>query len=150
MSLTDSIPNNVDLASDPKLLRALEKWQPSFLQWWRDMGPDGFQEDLIWLRTAVSVDPDGWAHYDYVKMPDYRWGIFLTPQKGGGMIKFGDQQGKPTWDQVPGELRGYLTVVPESRWLKHPRHLKFFLTETTSHYEAHAADLAAILAGAGR
>ena len=52
--------------------------------------------------------------------------------------------------QVPGELRGYLTVVPESRWLKHPRHLKFFLTETTSHYEAHAADLAVILAGAGR
>jgi hypothetical protein len=51
--------------------------------------------------------------------------------------------------QVPGELRGYLTVVPESRWLKHPRHLKFFLTETTRHYEAHTADLAAILAGAG-
>lgn len=49
---------------------------------------------------------------------------------------------------VPGELRGYLTVVPESRWLKHPQHLKFFLTETTNHYEAHAADLDAILAGA--
>ncbi len=50
---------------------------------------------------------------------------------------------------VPGELRGYLTVVPESRWLKHPQHLKFFLTETTNHYEAHHGDLEAILAGAG-
>ena len=70
MSLTDSIPNNVDLGSDRKLLRALEKWQPNFLQWWRDMGPVGFQEDQIWLRTAISVDADGWAHYDYVKMPD--------------------------------------------------------------------------------
>jgi hypothetical protein len=49
---------------------------------------------------------------------------------------------------VPGEVRGYLTVVPESRWLKHPDHLKFFLTETTDHYEAHRADLAAILEGA--
>ena len=49
---------------------------------------------------------------------------------------------------VPGELRGYLTVVPESRWLKHPEHLKFFLTETTDHYEAHRADLAAILQAA--
>jgi len=49
---------------------------------------------------------------------------------------------------VPGELRGYLTVVPESRWLKHPQHLKFFLTETTNHYAAHQADLEAILAGA--
>ena len=49
---------------------------------------------------------------------------------------------------MPGELRGYLTVVPESRWLKHPEHLKFFLTETTDHYEAHRADLAVILRGA--
>ena len=111
MSLTDSIPNNVDLASDPKLLRALEKWQPSFLNWWRDMGPVGFQEDLVWLRTAISVDSEGWAHYDYVKMPDYRWGIFLTPQKGDGTIKFGDNAGKPTWDQVPGELRSILRRI---------------------------------------
>ena len=32
----------------------------------------------VYLRTAVSVEKDGWAH-DYVTMPDYRWGIFLTP-----------------------------------------------------------------------
>ena len=49
---------------------------------------------------------------------------------------------------VAGELRGHLTVVPESRWLKHHGHLKFFLAETTDHYEAHRADLDAILAGA--
>jgi len=46
---------------------------------------------------------------------------------------------------VPGELRGYLTVVPETRWVKHPAHLKAFLEDTTEHYEEHAADLAAIL-----
>ncbi len=57
MSLTDSIPNNVDLGSDKKLLRALEKWQPDFLNWWREMGPEGFQQDQVWLRTAVSVEP---------------------------------------------------------------------------------------------
>ena len=50
---------------------------------------------------------------------------------------------------APGELRGYLTVVPESRWLKHPAHLRFFLTEMTEHYEAHAADLEAVLESAG-
>jgi len=49
---------------------------------------------------------------------------------------------------VPGELRGYLTVVPESRWLKHPEHQRFLLGQTTTHYEAHAADLAAVLAAA--
>ena len=90
MSLQDSIPNNVDLGSDRKLMRALEKWQPNFLEWWRDMGPEGFQEDQIWLRTAISVDASGWAHYDYVKMPDYRWGIFLTPREGERTIGFGD------------------------------------------------------------
>ncbi|OGO53779.1 MAG: hypothetical protein A2Z32_10690 [Chloroflexi bacterium RBG_16_69_14] len=51
---------------------------------------------------------------------------------------------------LPGQLRGYLTVVPESRWLKHGDHQRFFLTETTAHYEDHVDDLAAILAAAGR
>jgi Mycothiol maleylpyruvate isomerase N-terminal domain len=46
---------------------------------------------------------------------------------------------------VPGELRGYLTVVPETRWLKHPAHLKSFHDDMTAHYEDHRADLAAIL-----
>ncbi|MEO8437314.1 MAG: hypothetical protein ABI562_02575 [Chloroflexota bacterium] len=49
---------------------------------------------------------------------------------------------------VPGELRGYLTVVPESRWLKHGDHQRFFHDETTAHYEDHHPDLEAILAAA--
>ncbi|MBX3273634.1 MAG: benzoyl-CoA 2,3-epoxidase subunit BoxB [Sandaracinaceae bacterium] len=111
MSLTDSIPNNVDLGSDKKLLRALEKWQPNFLEWWKEMGPDGFQEDLIYLRTAIDVDPAGWATYDYVKMPDYRWGIFLTPREGERQVHFGDEQGQKAWEEVPGELRGILRRI---------------------------------------
>jgi hypothetical protein len=47
---------------------------------------------------------------------------------------------------LPGELRGYLTVVPEIRWLKHADHLRFFQEETTEHYEDHRADLEAVLA----
>jgi hypothetical protein len=49
---------------------------------------------------------------------------------------------------VPGQLRGYLTVVPETRWLKHADHLRLFLAETTEHYEEHRADLEAVLAAA--
>jgi len=45
-----------------------------------------------------------------------------------------------------GELRGYLTVVPETRWLKNTKMLNFFLAETVDHYEEHRADLAAVLA----
>jgi hypothetical protein len=51
---------------------------------------------------------------------------------------------------LPGELRGTLTVVPETRWLKHADHLQYFLDETTDHYQEHRADLAAVLAAAGR
>ncbi len=111
MSLSDSIPNNVDLSSDKKLLRALEKWQPDFIKWWMEMGPEGFQNDQIYLRTAISVDPKGWAHYEYVKMPEYRWGIFLTPREGERTVGFGDQAQQKAWDEVPGEFRGLLRRI---------------------------------------
>ena len=42
-STTRKIPNNVDLSSDKRLQRALEAWQPNFLSWWNEMGPEGFQ-----------------------------------------------------------------------------------------------------------
>lgn len=51
--------------------------------------------------------------------------------------------------EIPGELRGYLTVVPESRWIKHADNLRFFTDETIDHYADHAADLEAILEAAG-
>jgi hypothetical protein len=49
---------------------------------------------------------------------------------------------------VAGQLRGYLTVVPETRWLKHAEHQRFFYEETTEHYEDHRADLEAVLVAA--
>jgi benzoyl-CoA 2,3-dioxygenase component B len=108
IDLSARIPNNVDLASDEKLRRALESWQPAFLDWWRERGPEGLQSNEIYLRTAVSVDREGWAHYDYVKMPDYRWGIFLAPPEPDRTIAFGDSIGRPAWQQVPGEFRATL------------------------------------------
>jgi benzoyl-CoA 2,3-dioxygenase component B len=73
---SQKIPNNVQLADDRTLQRALEQWQPNFIQWWDDVGPDESAKLDVYLRTATSVDPQGWAHFDYVKMRDYRWGIF--------------------------------------------------------------------------
>ena len=104
----ERIPNNVGLSSDRRLQRALEAWQPSFLSWWRDMGPSGFQDDLVFLRTATSVEPDGWAQFDFVKMPDYRWGIFLADAVPDRRIGFGDRLGEPVWQQIPGEHRNAL------------------------------------------
>ena len=105
----ERIPNNVNLRDNRRLLRALEDWQPKFLQWWLDLGPEGFQATRAYLRTAVSVDKDGWAQFDYVKMPDYRWGIFLAePEPDRRLIGFGDHRGQPAWPEVPGEHRGVL------------------------------------------
>jgi len=104
----ERIPNNVNLSADKKLQRALEAWQPNFISWWKDMGPAGFQADDIYLRTAISVQSDGWAHFDYVKMPDYRWGIFLSDAVPNRTIGFGDSYGQPVWQQVPGEHRNTL------------------------------------------
>ncbi|TFG67876.1 MAG: hypothetical protein E4H24_05045 [Thermomicrobiales bacterium] len=50
----------------------------------------------------------------------------------------------------PGELRGYLTVVPESRWLKHAENLRTISDETLNHYQEHQGELDAVLAAAGR
>ena len=108
MQLNEKIPNNVDLAGDKRLQRALEHWQPSFLKWWNDMGPEGFQARDIYLRTAISVDTAGWAHFHYLKMPDYRWGIFLAEPQKDRTIAFGDHAGDPVWTEVPGEYRNRL------------------------------------------
>ena len=104
----DRIPNNVDLGSDRRLQRALESWQPKFLDWWRELGPVGFQDRDVYLRTAVSVTADGWAQFGYTKTPDYRWGIFLMNPEPDKRIGFGDHLGQPVWDEVPGEFRADL------------------------------------------
>src|SRR5919112_1602503 len=102
------IPNNVGLGGDRQVLKALEGWHPGYLDWWNDMGPEGFQESLVYLRTAVSVDPKGWAKFDYVRMPEYRWGILLAPQEEGRKVNFGAHMGEPAWQEVPGEYRAML------------------------------------------
>ncbi len=105
---TERIPNNVGLAENLRLQRALEDWQPKFLDWWRDMGPHGYQAKETYLRTAVSVDAQGWAQFGYVRMPEYRWGIFLAEPEPGRRISFGDHKGAPAWQEVPGKYRGVL------------------------------------------
>src|ERR1700732_2553156 len=102
------IPNNVNLSEDRQVLKALEGWHPRYMNLWGDMGPEGFQQSLVYLRTAYSVDPRGWAKFDYVKMPDYRWGILLAPQEENRVIPFGQHYGEPAWQEVPGEHRAML------------------------------------------
>ncbi len=102
------IPNNVSLNEDMRVRKALESWHPGYIDWWKDAGPDGFQESMVYLRTAIGVDPKGWAKFDYVKMPEYKWGVLLAPAVEGRTIPFGKHKGEPAWQEVPGEYRALL------------------------------------------
>ena len=104
----ERIPNNVGLSENRRLQRALEAWQPHYMRWWRELGPEGTQDYDVYLRTAISVETDGWANFGYVKMPDYRWGIFLARPEAGRTIAFGEHRGQPVWQEVPGEYRSAL------------------------------------------
>jgi benzoyl-CoA 2,3-dioxygenase component B len=108
VDLTQKIPNNVNLADNRRLQRALEEWQPAYLDWWGDLGPVGTSETEVYLRTAIEVKGDGWAHFDMVKLPDYRWGIFLADPADDAKINFGTHKGDPVWTDVPGEYRAEL------------------------------------------
>ncbi len=108
VSYDTRIPNNVGLSSDRKVLKALEKWHPGYIDWWNKLIPQNFQESMVYLRTAVSVDPKGWAKFDYVKMPDYRWGVLLAPPVEDRVIPMGEHKGQPAWQEVPGEYRNML------------------------------------------
>ncbi len=102
------IPNNVGLADDRRLQRALEQWQPKFIRWWEDMGPAAFQRNPVFLRTAIDVGQEGWANFGHVEMPDYRWGVFLAEPTPNRKIAFGDHKGQDAWQEVPGEYRADL------------------------------------------
>ncbi|MCP4806068.1 MAG: benzoyl-CoA 2,3-epoxidase subunit BoxB [Proteobacteria bacterium] len=104
----ERIPNNVDLSSDWRLRRALESWQPKFLDWWKTQGPAHFGRNEIYLRTAVNPRATDWARYGHVRMPEYRWGIFLAPAEKGRTISCGDDAGKPVWHEVPGDRRNLI------------------------------------------
>ncbi len=108
ISYDSLIPNNVDLAADRKLMRALEQWHPKFLEWWLTSGPKDFQKNEVYLRTAVGVDRGNWAKFGFVRMPEYRWGILLAPQVADRTIAFGENKGQPVWQEIPGEYRALI------------------------------------------
>ena len=108
IDFAELIPNNVDLAADRQLQRALEKWHPKFIAWWLASGPKDFQRDEIYLRTAVGVDAGNWAKFGFVRMPDYRWGILLANAERDRKIPFGQHKGEPAWQEVPGEYRSLI------------------------------------------
>jgi benzoyl-CoA 2,3-dioxygenase component B len=108
INYSERIPNNVQINDNRRLQRALEAWQPAYIDWWKEMGPEGAMDYDVYLRTAVSVDRQGWAQFAYTRMPDYRWGIFLADPEPERKISFGEHKGETVWQEVPGEYRAPL------------------------------------------
>src|ERR1700750_2606074 len=75
------------------------------------MGPEGFQDKDVYLRTAVGVDAEGWANFDYVKCPTCRGVFFLEPAQPDAKVGFGDNAGQPAYQEVPGEFRNALRRI---------------------------------------
>jgi len=108
VDINAKIPNNVDLAGDRRLQRALESWQPKYIKWWEELGPVAYKTSPVYLRTAIAVGQQGWAHFDHVSMPEYRWGIFMADAEPDRKIAFGENMGQDVWQDVPGEYRADL------------------------------------------
>src|SRR5260370_586876 len=100
ISYTEKSSNNVDLGRDRVLQRAHEHWQPAYMGWWYDMGPNESHNYEVYLRTAISVQADGWAQFGYVKMPGYRWGSFLQPRDDKRQVNFGMHKALPSCQQL--------------------------------------------------
>lgn len=115
------------------LIAHLIAWQEWALATARDLAvgehsPTKDRLDAEWERRGDDMNADILAEWQALPLAEVRRRLHETP----------------------GELRGYLTVVPETRWLKNSEQQRFFYEETIEHYEDHKADLAAILAAAGR
>ena len=109
MISAEKIPNNVNLSGNKRLQRALEHWQPNFIQWWKDMGPQGFQDyHQVYLRTAISVDPEGLGALRLREAAGLSLGHLPRRPGARSQIGFGDFFGQPVWQEVPGEFRNQL------------------------------------------
>ena len=73
------------------------------------MGPEGFQESLVYLRTAVSVDPEGLGQVRLRQDAGLPLGHSAGAAGGGPQDSVRRSTiGEPAWQEVPGEYRAML------------------------------------------
>ena len=107
-----------------------------------------------WLRVAreLAVNPQSPA-WDELLRINKEWdqvGDELNARYQAEWAALPMTEVRERFGSIPGELRGYLTVVPEARWLKDSQRFESLLGNTTEHYAEHEAELRAVLAAAGR
>src|SRR5688572_19796740 len=103
------IPNNVGLEDRPALAKTLAQFKTDYMKWWRECGPQGFDAARCYLRLPVAADTRGWASYEYVKLEDFRWGVFQAERVPNKAALFGRLAGQAKLAEVPAEFRA--TVI---------------------------------------
>jgi hypothetical protein len=109
----------------------------------------GWQENALAVATELAVNETSATKARSDADWEERGGEIINTELDATWAALPMDELRERFRTVPGQLRGYLTVVPETRWLKHADHQRFFHDETTAHYEEHEADLRAVLAAAG-
>jgi len=107
-----------------------------------------YQEIAVAVATELAVNETSPTMARVNADWDVRDGVVINAEVDAKWAARSMDDLRERFRTVPGELRGYLTVVPETRWLKHAEHRRFLFEETTEHYEDHRADLAAVLESA--
>jgi hypothetical protein len=107
-----------------------------------------WQEVALRAAKELAVNETSEAFAQVSADWDARGGDVVNAEIEAAWVQIPIAEVRDRFATQPGELRGYLTVVPETRWLKHAENLESFREETIEHYEDHADDLAAILAAA--
>ena len=109
----------------------------------------GWQDNAMTVAKELAVGESSATKVRSDAAWESRGGEAINAEMDAAWAALPIDELRDRFTRVPGELRGYLTVVPESRWLKHADNQAFFSEETTRHYEDHLDDLRAILAAAG-
>jgi hypothetical protein len=107
-----------------------------------------WQENAVAVATELAVNETSPTKARADADWDRRGGEVINAEIDAKWAALPMSELRELFGTIPGQLRGYLTVVPETRWLKHPDNQRFFYDETTAHYEDHRPDLEAVLAAA--
>ncbi len=117
-------------------------------------GRDLMGHIVLWQQAALATAKELAVNEGSPSLEriEAQWAAGGDEMNAEGLVRFRAMpidEVRSVFRTTAGELRGYLTVVPESRWIKHAAHQEYFFGETMEHYEDHAKELAAILAAAG-
>ena len=104
------------------------------------------QENALAVARELAVGERSPTKEQLVRDWDARGGEVINAEIEAAWHTLPMPEVRERFRTVPGDMRGYLTVVPETRWVKSAEYLRYFLGETIEHYAEHEADLDAIRA----